>query len=183
MSTASVLTAEAIWEMPVERLELVDGSVIGKWPMGVLTGQAAANLFSAFGNIAEQRDLGLVCPGGLGYVLCREPDLIRVPDVWFVAWDSVPDDYPPDRYWAGAPTLAVEIVSLNDLAEDLHARVQDYLEAGTRQVWMLWPRTRSVYRPDADMRELGPDATLDGGDVLPGFTVKVGELFDIPRPQ
>ncbi len=56
-----------------------------------------------------------------------------------------------------------------------------YLAAGTRQVWVLWPSKRavSVYRPNADTRELGPDATLDGGDVLPGFSVRVGDLFEI----
>jgi Uma2 family endonuclease len=95
----------------------------------------------------------------------------------------VPEAGVPERFWEGAPTLAVEVVSPNDRADDIHDRVQDYLDAGSRQVWVLWPRQRSVsvHRPDADTRELGPDATLDGGDILPGFTVRVGDLLDVRR--
>jgi hypothetical protein len=61
--------------------------------------------------------------------------------------------------------------------------VQAYLAAGTRQVWVLWPDERSITMHDATagMRELGPDATLDSGDILPGFSVTVGDLFETPR--
>jgi Uma2 family endonuclease len=106
---------------------------------------------------------------------------MRIPDVSFVAGVDVAKDGLPKSYWEGPPTLAVEIVSPNDRAVEIDERVQDYLAAGTRQVWVLWPNRRaaSIYVPDADTRELGPDATLDGGDVLPGFTVRVGDLFEI----
>ena len=61
----------------------------------------------------------------------------------------------------------------------MHERVRDYLAAGTRLVWVLWPKSRTVtvYWPDGTARELGPGETLTGGDVLPGFTVAVSDLF------
>lgn len=75
------------------------------------------------------------------------------------------------------------VVSPHDRAQDVHAKAQGYLEAGTRQVWVLWPRERSmtVYDADGGPRELGPEARLDGGDVLPGFSVRVGNLFEVSR--
>jgi len=108
---------------------------------------------------------------------------VRIPDVSFVAWESVPEGDVSERFWEGAPTVAVEVVSPNDRADDIHDRLQDYLEAGTRQVWVLWPRRRSmsVYGPDVDTRELGPDDRITGGDILPGFDARVGDLFEVRR--
>lgn len=61
--------------------------------------------------------------------------------------------------------------------------MHDYLKSGARQVWILWPDSRSmtVYHPDGTAQELGPDAQLDGGDVLPGFSVRVADLFEMSR--
>jgi len=185
MSVKHQVTAEELWEMPEvpgRRLELVDGKVAEVPGAGELHIAIVVMLFKFLDRFVEQHDLGIVRPDGLAYVLRRDPDQVRIPDVSFVAWESVPDGDVSERFWEGPPTLAVEVVSPNDRADDIHDRVQDYLDAGTRQVWVLWPRRRSisVYSPDADTRELGPDAVLDG-DMLPGFTVRVGDLFDVPR--
>ena len=77
----------------------------------------------------------------------------------------------------------MEIVSPGDRANDIHDKVREYLAAGTAMVWVLWPRSQSatVYGPDGSARELGPDDELDGGDVLPGFRVRAGELFAVRR--
>jgi Uma2 family endonuclease len=170
-------------EVPGKRLELIDGAVVEVPGAGALRIAIVVLFLKHLGRFVEQHDLGLAFPTGLAYVLRRNPDQVRIPDVSFVAWDSVPPEGVPEGFWEGPPTLAVEVVSPYDRADDIHNRVQDYLDAGTRQVWVLWPQTRSVsvYRPDADTREPGPDATLDGDDVLPGFTVRVGDLFDVRR--
>jgi Putative restriction endonuclease len=78
------------------------------------------------------------------------------------------------------------VVSPHDLALEVHERVHEYLEAGAGVAWVLWPAERSVtaYRPGGQIRELGADEILDGGDVLPGFRAAVSALFEIPvRPQ
>ena len=115
------------------------------------------------------------------FILRRHPDLLRVPDVAFVSWDRLPDRRRPEGFLPIAPDLAAEVVSPHNRADDINEKVHDYLEAGTRLVWVLWPRRRmiTVYELDKDLRELGPDDFLDGGDVLPGFRVRVAKLFAI----
>ncbi len=179
-----LVMAEDLLEMPEEpgkQVELINGEIVEMSPANARHGLIAGQVYDAIKHHAQHRDLGLVMGDNVGYVLRRDPDHVRAPDVSFVAWNSAPRADELDRFIEGAPTLAVEIVSPNDRATDIHERVQDYLGAGSQQVWVLWPRTRSasVYIPDGTGRELGPDAILDGGDVLPGFSVKVGNLFEV----
>lgn len=186
MSVKQRVTVEEFWEMPEEpgkRFELVDGELVEVPGAGALHTMIVFALARMLQDFVQQHDLGIVMPDGLAYVLRRGPDQVRIPDVSFVAWDRVPDEGVPEGFWEGAPTLAVEVVSPHDRADDIHERVQDFLESGTQQVWVLWPRRQSVsvYSPDGDTRELGPDAQLDGGDMLPGFSVTVGDLFEVRR--
>lgn len=181
-----LVTAEKLWDMPEvpgKRFELIDGEVVAVSPASMRHGLIAGAVHDAIKHHVRRQDLGLVMGDNVGYVLRHDPDQVRAPDVSFVAWDSVPEGDDLDRFGQGPPTLAVEVVSPNDRANDIRDRVQDYLEAGTQQVWVLWPQRNSisVYSPGADTRELGPDGVLDGGDVLPGFTVRVGDLFEVPR--
>lgn len=179
-----LVTAEELRDMPEvpgKRFELIDGAVVE------MPGAGAEHLWIAFvlaqllNNFARQHHLGFAVPDGLSYVLRRNPDKVRIPDVSFVAGVDVVRDGLPKSHWEGPPTLAVEVVLPNDRAVKIDERVQDYLAAGTRQVWVLRPNRRaaSVYFPEADTRELVPDAILDGCDVLPGFSVRVGDLFEI----
>lgn len=170
-------------EVPGVRLELVNGEVVELPGSGALQSLITTTLLRLLHRHVDEQDLGLVFPDGLGYILRRNPDHLRIPDMSFIAWGNVPEGDVKDAFWEGAPTLAVEVVSPHDRADDIYDRVQDYLAAGSRQVWVLWPRQRalSVYRPDADTRELGPDAVLEPGDILPGFSARVADLFDVQR--
>lgn len=78
-----------------------------------------------------------------------------------------------------APDLAVEVVSPSDTSQDVQAKVSEYLSAGTRLVWVIYPKTRNVveYRPGGTARVLSEEDFLDGGDVVPGFRCRVGDLF------
>jgi Uma2 family endonuclease len=179
-----LVTAEEFWEMPEvpgKRFELVDGDVIEMSPAGAEHTRIMFMLAQRLERFASQNGLGIAMPEGLGFVLRRDPDLVREPDVSFIAAARIPAEGLPKGYWEGPPTLAVEVVSPHDRAMEIDERVQDYLQAGTRQVWVLKPNRRavSIYRTQEDTRELGPDAQLDGGDILPGFTVTVGELFEV----
>ena len=179
-----LVTAEELWEMPDvpgKGFELVNGEIVEVSPAGGVHTKIMFRLAQRLDAFVSQHDLGEVMPEGLGFVLRRDPDLVREPDVSFIAAASVPAEGLPTGYWEGAPTLAVEVVSPHDRVVEIDERVQDYLEAGTKQVWVLRPNRRavSIYRPHADTRELGPDAMLDGADILPGFTVRVGDLFEV----
>ncbi|HEV2065309.1 MAG TPA: Uma2 family endonuclease [Thermomicrobiales bacterium] len=186
MSVKQQVTSEDLWEMPEvpgKHLELVNGTVSEVPGAGALHAMIVFALARLLEDFARQHDLGLVLPDGLAYVIRREPDQVRIPDVSFVAWEHVPDEGIPEGFWDGPPTLAVEVISPNDRADDIYDRVQDYLEAGSRQVWVLWPRRQSisVYSTGVDTRELGSDDRITGGDVLPGFDARVGDLFGVRR--
>jgi len=140
-------------------------------------------------DFVRQHDLGLVRPDGLAYVLRRDPDQLRIPDVSFVEWDRIPDGDVSEGFWEGPPTLAVEVVSPFAPAEVPQTRLpaKDHCTILNGSFWMmlkvLWPRRSSVsvYLPGADTRELGPDSLLDGGDILPGFNTQISHLFDVQR--
>lgn len=181
-----LVTAEEFWEMPDvpgKIFELVDGEVVEVSGANDLHHHIMVVLFKLLDRHVEQHDLGLVRPDGLPYIIRRNPDVVRIPDVSFVDWDRVPEGEAPEFFWNGPPSLAVEIVSPSDRTNEIHAKAQGYLEAGTHQVWVLWPRQRSmtIYDADGNVWDLGPDAQLEGGDVLPGFSVRVGDLFDVRR--
>lgn len=187
MAIKQVTTAEELWELPDKgglRYELVEGEVIEVPGAGALHGLIVLLVSKLLDGYVSAEDLGLVLPDGSAYILDRHPDLLRIPDVSFISWERVPEDGIPEGFWTTAPDLAVEVVSPNDRAEDIHEKVHEYLAAGCRMVWVLWPRRQSVsvHSPDG-LRELGPDAILDGADVLPGFRVRVADLFAIRRDR
>lgn len=183
------VTVEELWEMPEKRgtrYELVRGELVEVPGAGALHGLIAKLILKLVDAFVEERDLGLVFGDNLGYVLGRDPDTLRIPDASFVSWDRVPEGGVPDGYWPGAPDLAVEIVSPNDRADDVHDKVREYLEAGTKTVWVLWPKHRSVTANiglDGTARDLGSGNELNGGDALPGFRARVGDLFEVRRAR
>ena len=181
-----VLTAEdleVLPERPGVRYELHEGKLVEMPGAGGIHAAIVVRLVLLLHQFVTSRRLGFVFGDGLGYILRRHPDTVRIPDVSVVRRERVPAEGIPEGFWPGAPDLAVEIVSPHDRAEEVHERVRDYLVAGTRLVWVLWPKSRTVtvYWPDGTARELGPDEKLTGGDVLPGFDVTVSELFVAPE--
>ncbi|MGI8856342.1 MAG: Uma2 family endonuclease [Thermomicrobiales bacterium] len=187
MITKQAVTAERFYEMPEvpgKRFELVNGEVLEVPFAGHMHARIVMALVRLLDAFVRTHNLGEIYADGLGYVLTRMPDSVRGPDVSFLASEHVPDEEFPG-FVPFAPDLAVEIVSPNDRSSEVHDKVDQYLAAGTRMVWVVWPkkRTVSVHTRGETNRELGTDDVLDGGDVLPGFSVRVGELFEIPtRP-
>ena len=127
----------------------------------------------------EPRKLGEVF-GEAGYLLASDPDTVRGPDVSFVAASRLVD-FDDTSFFPGAPDLAVEILSPSNRPSEMYAKVADYLAAGARLVWVLDPEHRAVteYRTLLAPRRLGPSEWLNGGDVLPGFTIEVRALFEV----
>lgn len=168
-------------EVPGKRFELVRGELIEVPGAGGVHSVIAKLLFRLLDAFVLGRGLGEVFPDGLGYVVRRDPDIVRVPDVSFVSPARTPPEGIPAAYWPIAPDLAVEVVSPGDRVVDVLSKVGEYLEGGSRLVWVLWPSTRrvGVHRADGSGLELGPDDELDGEDVVPGFRVRVGDLFPI----
>jgi Uma2 family endonuclease len=178
-----LLTAEDLWKMPEvpgKRYELVNGELVEMPGAGGQHMAMVVFIFEVLKAFVVEHDLGIVYPDGLAYIIARNPDRVRIPDVSFVTHERVPEGGPPEGFWPVAPNLAVEVVSPSDSAGDLHYKVRDYLTSGVELVWVVWPKSQvvSVHTPGAAVRELELHDELVGGDLLPGFRVRVSELFD-----
>ena len=176
-----LMTAEELFELPDDgcRYELLEGALIPMTPAGARHSAIAVRIARLLDEYAEARDLGVCGTAEPGFILQRSPDVVRAPDVSFVARSRIPATGIPTGYWPLAPDLAVEVVSPSDRLSDVHTKLNDYFAAGTRLVWVVEPETRVVYayRSLHDVQVIGDDGELDGGDVLPGFRCAVRRLF------
>jgi Uma2 family endonuclease len=175
------LTAEEFFDTADanERTELVHGEVRRMYPGGGEHGVVAMNAGTVLAAYVKAHGLGVVCAAETGFIVARDPDTVRAPDAAFVSKERLGDQPIPRKYWPFAPDLALEVVSPNDSADSVEAKVHDWLAAGTRLVLVLYPATRTghVYRSLSDVRMLGPGDTFDAGDVVPGFMCPVNDLF------
>jgi Uma2 family endonuclease len=125
----------------------------------------------------REHGLGEILAAGTGFVIGRNPDTVRSPDVSFISRDHWPTET-PDFFFEGAPDLAVEVVSPNDRYGEVLAKVQDWLNAGCPMVWVTDLATRSVtvyWGRAGEILHVGDELT--GGDLLPGFRLSVAEIF------
>ncbi len=161
------------------RSELVRGRVVREPPAGYEHCRLASRIDRSLGEFVEKQALGEVLTGEPGFVLSENPPTVRAPDVAFVAAHRVPEPVPVG-FGRLAPDLAVEIVSVSNTLSEIHNKVFDYLDAGSRLVWVVDPGTRSVtaYRSRREIRILSGRDELDGGDVLPGFRFPLPAIFD-----
>jgi Uma2 family endonuclease len=122
---------------------------------------------------------GQVLTGDAGIRLRTDPDTTVGVDVAYVAADVLAAQTKDSTIVTGVPVLAVEILSPNDVLEDVNEKIDGYLGAGARQVWVLDPhrRTATVYRAGAEPELFNARQELDGGADLPGFRVAVASLF------
>ena len=163
--------------------ELVDGVLVEK-TMGLKESMVAGYLVRVLGVFADEHDCGAVAGADGTLKLMRK--LIRIPDVSFFTWDRLPGKmYPsepiPDLY----PDLAVEVLSAGNTAREIERKLKEYFLSGTRLAWIVDLATRTVAVHTAPDRfvTLAEHDALDGGDVLPGFTLPLKDLFaHVPRP-
>jgi Uma2 family endonuclease len=180
---STLLTADELLLMPDgERYELVDGQLVER-DMGALSGWVGNTVATELNLYARQHG-GWAFGDGVGYrCYADDPERVRKPDASFVRADRLPS--PPEGYNTIAPDLAVEVVSPNDIYYEVESKVDEYLAAGVRLVWVVNPvnKTVRVFQPGRIVCEFGPDDELTGGDVMPGFTCRVRSLFpSLPKP-
>lgn len=159
------------------RMELVRGQVVREPPAGFEHGALAVRIATCLYSFVRRHGLGKVLGAETGFVLFDDPPTVRAPDVAFVARDRLPSD--TRGFGRLAPDLAVEIVSPSNTVAEIQDKVFDYLEAGTKLVWVVEPRGRTVtvYRSRDDIRILASTQAIEGGEVLPGFRTPVAEFF------
>jgi Uma2 family endonuclease len=175
-----LLTAADVERMslPDKQVELVRGRLIVREPPGTQHGAIAAKLGYYLSDFVHRHASGVVFAQDTGFKITRDPDTVRAPDVAFVGRDRA-DRIPPRGYAELAPDLLAEVLSPDDTAAEVLAKIADWLAAGTKLVWLVDPRRLEVrvYRQDGSLSVLRETDSLDGEDVLPGFTCRVIDLF------
>ena len=157
--------------------ELIDGTLVEK-TMATYELMLAIAVAYFLQRYLEKNRLGAIAgPDGLLKIL---PGQVRAPDVSFIRWERLPA--PGSRkptIYAIAPDLAVEILSEGNTAREMKRKLREYFQAGVRLVWYIDPRTRTAraYMGVKECTEIGPDGSLLGGEVLPGFELPLAELF------
>lgn len=172
--------ADALWLDDHEDClcELVDGVLVEK-EMSFFESMLAMMLGHILFEYLDKNNIGVVS-GADGQIRLL-PSKMRVPDVAFIRWESFPEGkLPEDQVCRTAPDLAVEVLSKGNTKKEMELKLDEYFEAGVRLVWYIdpKPRTACIYTARDQMTTIGLDGNLEGGDVLPGFSLRLGELFE-----
>ena len=139
----------------------------------------ANNILLFIAAFVREQKLGKTYAAETGVILARNPDTVRALDAAFVRSERLADQ-PTTGFFDGAPDLALEVISPSETVDEVESKVIDYLEAGVALVWLIYPRTQTVtvYRSSTDINILTIEDTLTGGDLLPGFSVSLKEIFE-----
>lgn len=179
MGVQHLVTADQLEQMGREDLELVRGVLVPVMtPAGGEHGALAAFLTVEVGTYVRTHDPGRVYVE-VGYKIFSNPDTVRGPDLSFVSTKRAAAAKLRRGFIHGTPDLAVEIVSQDRTIAELTTKAREYLEAGSLLVWVVDPPTHTVriHQPGRPVVTLSRDDTLDGGEVLPGFTLPLSRLF------
>jgi len=186
MSTATL--ERTIPDVP-DGFELVNGELVEIEPMSFYSVEVANLLRIALESHSSTRK-GRVRMGDLYYfVPTREdPSKIRKPDLVYASYKTWPLDKPlpyTGNAVAIVPELVVEIISPTDDAEDVIAKARQYLKAGVKSVWLVYPGSREIqcYDTGGTIRSFAGGETLDGRPVLPGFKLNVDSIFPAIAPD
>ena len=183
VSRMAVVTAEEFARISDDdaRYELVAGTIVRMSPVGAMHGMVAVRLGRSLDQYVADHRLGVVL-SETGFKLAARPDTVRAPDLAFICRDRLPPDGLPSTFWNGPPDLAIEVRSPEDRHTALHAKAAEYLSYGVRLVWLVEPsaRTVTVYAPNLVPVVVHSGESFTGGDVIPGFSCRVAELFTLP---
>ncbi len=169
----------------VKHAELIDGNIVEKNGGGVC-GSVAVKVAVKLGTFVDTNEAGYIFAGTAGYAcFLHRGHLVRKPTVSFVRANRFPNNRIPLGLARLVPDLVVLVVAPEDLYCDVEDRLNDYQLAQVPMVWIVDPDTRSVYNYFADgtVRRLTAEQELAGDPVLPGFRVRVADLFPPPLPD
>ena len=175
-----IWTDEEFASLPEQcgKYEIVDGELREMGNSGMKHGNIAAFLGGVIEIYARQHKLGITCDSSTAFTL--QNGNRRSPDISFIAKQRLQGITEiPQGFFTGAPDLAVEVISPSNTFNEIHQKILEYFENGSKLVWVIYPEEQFVLV----YHELTPDKflrttdNLDGEDVIPGFTVPVADLF------
>ena len=180
MKQAELMTAEELEQLdiPGKVTELIRGQLIVREPPGTRHGMIAATLCYILSGFVRREKLGAVFAQDTGFKIESDPDTVRAPDVAFLS-NARMSAVARRGYAPVSPDLAAEVVSPDDRPGEILSKVGAWLSAGTKLVWVVDPDREEVrvHRHDGSLTIAGGDDSIDGEDVLPGFTCSVREIL------
>ncbi len=180
-SETGLLTADDLMRLHGEgvRAELIRGVLHETMPAGVRHGKIAAKLLLQLGYFVEPRKLGTLLTADPGVWLERDPDTVRAPDIAFLAESTMALNADIPGFAEVVPELVVEVRSPSDSRREARDKARMWNDHGVRLVWVVHPDTRTldVHQPGQAVLTLTADDTLDGADVLAGFTCTLADIF------
>lgn len=178
LGCATVEDVQRIREKEGRLFELEYGVLVEK-KMGWYESGVAMEIGRTICNYLDTHDLGMVL--GADGTLKILPNIVKIPDVSFIGWSRFPKHKLPRRPIPNlVPDLVVEVLSDTNTPREMQLKLERYFEAGVLLVWYVDPETRSAtaYTSIRDGVRIEPTGHLDGGIVLPGFTLALKSLFE-----
>lgn len=176
------MTAEELLNMPDDgfRYELIRGELKKMSPAGQFHGEYGSNIIISLGGYVKLNRQGKIYNSDTGFILARDPDDVRAPDAAFVSNRRLNEIGESAGFARGAPDIAVEVISPSDRYTEVDEKVCDWLNAGCRAVIVVNPRNRTVkvHRSPTDVTTLTESDTLEISDVVPGWRMRVKDIFE-----
>ena len=182
VTKTKLLTADELLRLDAEgvRGELIRGVLCETMPAGLEHGTIVMTLGAELKNFIKPRKLGRLVGSDSGIWLERDPDTVREPDIAYFSAEKIPPGVRVTGYAETPPNLVVEVVSPSNTIREVNDKAFMWLGYGVRLVWVVYPDSRSidVYQSGRAVTTLTEQDSLDGLDVLPGFTCAVSDVFD-----
>ncbi len=171
------MTEDELMHLPDDGFlyEMVDGFAVGKPWATVYAGAIAVNVIGLLGPFARGR--GVMSAGKGGFRM--KNGNIRVPATSFTRKERIPGGRPSRGFGTVGPDLCIEIISPFEKKSDMADKVRDYFDSDAVQVWHIFPERQqiTVFTSPTDTQTLNAEETLTAGDILPGFSCRVSDLF------
>lgn len=181
-----LITVEEFYEKAAEgfRGELVRGELKETMPTSILHGIIAGRIAGLLAFFLMQNRFGEVLTAEAGFKLFVNERTVRVPDVAFLSNEKLAEIEDFSKFFNGTPDLAVEVISPSESYDEVQGKLEDYLAAGVKMVWIVRPKQKSVtvYNSLFDFKTFYEDEELNGGDVLPNFKCRLQDIFaNLPK--
>ena len=182
MTETKLLTADDLLRLYSKgvRGELIRGVLCETMASGQEHGEIVMNLGGELRIFVKPRRLGRLVASDSGVWLERDPDTVREPDIAFFSREKIPPGVRVTGYSEVVPDLVVEVKSPSDSMREVFDKARMWSSFGVPLVWVLYPDSRTVVvHPESGPMSTLTDAdVLDGGDVLPGFTCNISDIFN-----